>query len=468
MSLVAEREGEDQHGPEIYENASAIVWALAWPAVALNSLQVINGLLDRFFIGHLETAAATAQSAAMNVMFFVITLAMALATAATAIIARAFGAGDMREVRQAGRQVVGTSLVGGAVCGLFIIAVAPFASRMLVPSGDAQAINLSEGFLFNFSLGLPGIFIVQALAGAMRGVGDTKSPMWISGIQILLHITLNYLLIFNDHVLFGIHFRGAGWGLAGASAALSISATLSAIGYIYYAKLTPLGKLSNIRLPSREWLFRIIRIAAPAAMMGLMRVIALTTFTLILRAVPGASAAIAGMGFAFAIESIMFMPAFGLQMAAAALVGQSLGMKRPDRAERLAWNAAHWGGAVALSFSVVMFALAPYVAPIMLPGKPEVISHVVILLRALCTTEVMFAYYMVFMGAMQGAGETKIPFWITFVCMWVFRVPAAYLLAITFGYGALGAYIGLAIGQFVQGPIAAVAFIKGTWKTARV
>src|SRR5437763_10339149 len=88
----------------VAENPTRVVWALAWPAVALNSLQVINTLLDRFFIGHLEPAALTAQGASQSVMFLSFSLAMAIGTAATAIVSRAYGAGDHGGYRMGARQ----------------------------------------------------------------------------------------------------------------------------------------------------------------------------------------------------------------------------------------------------------------------------------------------------------------------------------------------------------------------------
>ena len=103
----------------VAENPTRVVWALAWPAVALNSLQVINTLLDRFFIGHLEPAALTAQGASQNVMFLMFSLAMALGTASTALVSRAFGAEDVPGYRIGARQCQRSALhCGNCLVGL--------------------------------------------------------------------------------------------------------------------------------------------------------------------------------------------------------------------------------------------------------------------------------------------------------------------------------------------------------------
>lgn len=395
------------------ESPARVVWALAWPAVALNSLQVVNNLLDRFFIGHLEGPALTAQGASQNVMFLMFSLAMALGTASTAIVSRAFGADDESGYRMGARQATNLAIIAGIVLASVSFLISPFAAKLVLPATDHRSILLMGQFLAVYSLGLPAIYLIQSLAGALRGIGDTRSPMVISGLQILLHITLNFLLIFPPRHIGGITLPGANLGLVGASTALSISATLSAIVYLIWAGKTPLGKLYNIRLPSREWAARLLRIAVPAATMALLRVLSLTAFTLIIASTREASAAIAGMSIGFAIESVMFMPSFGLAMASSALVGQSLGMRRPDRAERMGWTASHHGAIVTACLAVPLFIFAQPIAWALVDGKADIANESALLLRYLCATEVMFAYAMVLIGAMQGAGDTVRPMWIS-------------------------------------------------------
>jgi len=310
-------------------------------------------------------------------------------------------------------------------------------------------------FVRAYAVGMPAIYLIQTLAGSLRGIGDTKSPMWISGIQILLHISLNFFLIRQ-------------YGLVGAAMALSASAWLAAIGYLIYQQRTPLGASSLFALPSRDWTKRIVRIAAPAAAQAILRVLSLTAFTLILKGVPSASAAIAAMSVGFAIESIMFMPAFGLSMAAGALVGQNLGAKNPARAERLAWMAGHHAAVVTAVVAIPIFFLAHPIALGLVGGKALIAQDATDLIRALCVTEVLFAYAMVMIGAMQGAGDTKGPMWISILALWGLRVPLAWLFAITMKMGAPGAWLSMSATQAVQGVMSIWLFQRGHWKAKKV
>lgn len=459
------------------ERSSRIVWELAWPAVALNSLQVVNSVLDGGFVGHLPKASLVAYGGMTPVLFLMFSFAMSLATAATALVSRAYGAGEPGEYRMATRQSLALSVMGGLLLSAVCWVLAPAFARSLLPPTATDSVPLMAQFFRIYALGLPAIFVIQALAGSLRGVGDTRSPMVISGFQILLHIALNLVLIFPTRTLGGIVIPGAGMGLNGAGAALAASAWVSAIVYLGYVGRTRLGKQWDIRLPVWAWVVRVVRIAAPAAMMSVLRVGSLTAFQLVLTAVPDGESAIAALRCAFAIEGIMFMPSFGLSMAASALVGQSLGMKKPDRAERLAWTAAHHAGIVTTVLAVPIFFGAETLAGWMLGDKATVIEQAVSLIRWLCVTEVMFAYAMVMVGAMQGAGDTKRPLWLTIICMWLLRVPMAYVLALPsgvavfglgVGMGAVGAWIAMSVTQAIQGALSIVYFKQGHWKRVEV
>jgi len=446
-----------------------VVWALAWPAVALNSLQVVNALLDTKFVGALQSAALTAVGASTTVVFLLFSMAMALGAAPTALVSRAFGAGQTEEMRRATRQSLAVALVAGvgfAVLGSFGAWVA---ARLLIPSNDPEAQRLMVQYLHAWSFGLPAIFIIQTLAASLRGIGDTKSPMVISGLQIVLHIALNYLLIFPARTTSaGFVIPGAGLGLVGAGAALAISAWVAAVIYLVWTTKTPLGNCLRLTLPRLDWTKRILRIALPAAVQSVVRVSSLGAFTMVLAFATNASVAIAALRAGFSIEAIMFMPSFGLAVAAAALVGQSLGMKDPARAERLGWTAAHLGGIVTLALSIPIFLLAPGIAAGLVEQKPLISAEAAGLIRWLCVTEVFFAYAMVLIGAIQGAGDTVRPLYLTIVCMWLLRVPLAWLLTSPAGLGSHGAWISMSLTQGVQGVLAIVLFKQGKWKHQQV
>jgi len=143
-------------------------------------------------------------------------------------------------------------------------------------------------------------------------------------------------------------------------------------------------------------------------------------------------------------------------------------MKRPDRAERLAWTAGHHGALVVALVALPIFFGASGIAHFLVDGKEAIAAEAANLIRWLCITEVMFAYAMVMIGGMQGAGDTVRPMWITIVCMWLLRVPLSWAFAIPFGLGATGAWIAMSGTQAIQGLMAIVLFKQGRWKHQKV
>lgn len=490
--MATTSEIEKKEPSPAHESYSRIIWQMAWPAVALNSLQVVNNILDRYFIGHLDISALTGQSASMTITFLLFSLAMALATGPGAIVSRAFGAGNRTEFQQAAGQSCSLAILGGLVVGVLGACVTPFLANFVLPAGATGAKHMMIQYVWIFCAALPAIYVIQTLAASMRGIGDPKSPMWISGIQILLHILLNYLLIFpaRSVVFGGAHFvvPGFNMGLAGAATALAISAWISAAIYIFYSKHTPLGSCFKLAMPSRAWSARLLKIAFPSAGQNILRVCSLMTFTAILAHVQHGEYAIAALGPSFSVESIMFMPAFGLAFAASALVGQSLAMEKPERAYKIGMLASHYGALVILALVVPVFFGADRIATTMIESKPSVaalemgpeaakaetvaklktIDEAESLIRWLCMTEVMFAYAMILIGALQGAGDTVRPFWIAVVSLWALRVPLAYLFAIVFRMGSMGAWIAMSLTQAIQGFASIYAWKLGRWRSIKV
>lgn len=453
----------------VHENASRVVWALAWPAVALNSLAVVNNLLDTGFVGRLKPAAITAQGASIAVVFLLFQIAMALGTAATAIVSRSYGAKELNEARFANLQCLSLSVIVGLGLALVCAGLGFLMPHVLIPGDNPEAKRFMTGYIVAYAFSLPAQHLIQVFAGSLRGIGDTKSPMVISGIQILLHMTFNFFLIFGPlQINEKLFLPRAGFGLTGAGMAFALSSWVAALIYIAYGRKTLFGSLWRFPQPSRQWASRIIRIAFPAAIMGIVRTAAMGVFIFVLRFVDDASAAVGAIRGGFTIESIMFMPGFGLSMAAAALVGQSLGMGKPERASKLGWTAAHYSGLVVLVLSVPIFIFAQEIANLLVQSDQKIADQMAMMIRFLCTTEFLFGYSMVMSGALQGAGDTVRPMWITIISLWGLRLPLAFILALGFQLGATGAWISMAITQAIAGILGMWFFKQGRWKTIKV
>jgi len=119
--------------------------------------------------------------------------------------------------------------------------------------------------------------------------------------------------------------------------------------------------------------------------------------------------------------------------------------------------------------SLLMLVFAPWMARVLLEGQPEsTIAIAVRYAQIILITETLFSYGMVLVGAMQGAGDTARPFWMSLISLWIVRIPIAWFLALQMKMGSDGVWIAMAISQSVNGLLAMALFKQGQWKTARV
>ena len=171
-------------------------------------------------------------------------------------------------------------------------------------------------------------------------------------------------------------------------------------------------------------------------------------------------------GYTIGIRTVIFaiLPAWGLSNAAATMVGQALGAKRPDRAEESVWTAAKYNAIVLGVVSVFFVAFAPWIVSIY-TSDPGVAPYATSCLRIVSTGFVFFAYGLVFTQSFNGAGDTWTPTWINLGCFWLFQIPLAWLLAIYFGMGPQGVFIAMTVAFSTLAVVSGVIFSRGWWKT---
>lgn len=452
------------------KSAHRIVWHLAWPAIALNLLQTINSLLDSYFLGKVGPDAIAASGASFNIMFLLMGLAFALGTATTALVSRFYGADEHRNMIDASRQSVTLGLLIGTVLTVATaVALKPLCSIFADPSGPVYSELIR--YVTPALIGVPATFLFAIVAASLRAIGDTKRPMYVSGAQILLHIILNYLLIFPTRVIqlggLELTIPGANMGIEGAGWSIAISAWFAAIVYLPVASRTVLGPVWKLQWLALGWVKRVVRIAIPASFAALIRIISMAAFMLVLKHTEEGERLYGAVRVGFAMESIAFMPAFGYMIAASALVGQSLGMRDPDRAERLASAAAKQTFYVIAALSVLFFLFAPWFAGIFL-NDPLQHQAATLYLRIIAITEVLFGLGVVYTGALQGAGDTLRPTIVTLIVQLGLRAPAAWFFAVHLGYNSTAAWWVMSVTQAISGLAMLWLFKQGRWKEKKV
>jgi putative MATE family efflux protein len=301
------------------------------------------------------------------------------------------------------------------------------------------------------------LFLINAV---FRGAGDAAIAMRVLWFANIINIILGPCLIFGVGPL-------PEFGVAGAAIGTTIGRGCGVLYQLYH--LTRPGGRVKIR---REHLGfdtsvmrGILRISgtamfqnfiATASWMGLMRI--LTGF---------GSAAVAGNTIGIRVILFALLPSFGVSNAAATLVGQNLGAGKPDRAEAAAWKAAWYNTAFLGSIGLVFVLFAPQIIAIF-TSEPEVAAHGIHCLRIVAAGFLFYGFGMVLTQAFNGAGDTRTPTLIHLVCLWLWEIPLAWVLARPLGFGPTGVFIAVSVAFSTLALMSAWLFRRGTWKTGRV
>nr|WP_274654648.1 MATE family efflux transporter [Paenibacillus humicola] len=325
------------------------------------------------------------------------------------------------------------------------------------PEVLAEGVNYTR--IIFFSLGFT--TIAMSLSAVLRGAGDTRTPMKINVLSDILIVLLGFPLIYG---LFGVPKMG----LAGAAIATTVARIIAAIWMIYVlfsGKFTVKLSLKNFWIFDRSVIGKIFKIGLPSAgeqfaMQGgqiiFVKVVAgLGTITY------------AATQISFSVLGLTFMPGMAFAIVATTLVGQALGAKKPELADKFGWETAKLGMLLGGTVGILFLLFAPY---IMIPytNDPEVIRQGAIALRMVGIVQVAQAAQLVCSGALRGAGDTKFPLYSTFIGVWGFRVVLSLLFVNLFKWGILGAWIAIAVDQSIRSFLIVYRYKKGKWKTIKV
>lgn len=452
------------------QNKAAIrkrVLTLALPAVGEQILNTLVGVTNTILVGNLSLQAAeylgydgtnaiAGISLGNQIVMIIMILFMAVSVGSTALVARARGAGNMAEANSVLRQ----SILVGAAMGIFATILGFFGARPMlsVLGASEQVLQLGTNYLRIVS----STFLLSALlfigTATLRGVGDTRTPLFIMlGVNII-NIFASWTLV-NGHLGFPI------LGVNGVAIAAAIARGTG--GLILIALL--LRGMSNLKLeinftPDFTMLKRIINIGLPSAGEQLVFQGAMLIF---IRFITGlGTVAYAAHSVAITIDSFSFLPGLGYATAATALVGQSLGARRAEEAEKTAYEALLQSAIMMSVIGLIMF-IFPAALLGLFTKDQAVIAAGVPILRIIGLRQPFMAVNFILSGALRGAGDTRWPLYSKLISTWGIRLPLTPLF-LWFGWGLTGVWVAMTCDLLTQAFLAWWRFQKGTWKTTKV
>jgi putative MATE family efflux protein len=420
---------------------------LALPSIASLFVQAAFSLVNIIWAGRLGAAPLAAVNTAAFIVWTVEALASLCSVGTNALVSRHVGAGERETARGIAGRALGVAAIVSAAT-----AAAGFASLdalFAFMGTDAEVTELGRSYMMIFFAGSFTVFVWAAVEAVFRAWGDTRTPMKLLVWSLVANAVLDPLLMFG----IGPFPR---WGVAGASVAtIACRLVASAVGLVLLYRRGLVEPGSFLRADGTS--LRIVRIGLPIAIsqasfcvvyMALTRVIAIF-----------GTPAIAAVGIGHKSESVAYFVAVGFSFAAATMVGQNLGAGRPDRAARAAWVACGYTMIVATVVAVAMLAAPRAIARIFI-DDPAVVEIAVRYLRIVAVSEFFLVFEFVLEGAFGGAGDTVPPL-IVSGPLSIARVPAAYFLAVTLGWGIDGVWWAISLSSILKGALLAGWF---AWK----
>jgi putative MATE family efflux protein len=442
------------------ENIPSNIWKLALPAIGENLLVTMVFLVDTLLIGRLKDPAALA-AVSLGGLFLNIAnqLFSAVSVSATSLVAHAWGAEDYERARRIAAQAIVVAVLFAVVA---IAVLWPLATSMLVLMGASQrAAALGAQYMRIILMTSPLGFPMVVLNGIMRGSGDTRTPLVVTFIMNICNVLAATALIFGLGSLPALGLPGAAW--ATASARL--------LGGVLALYLVMSGK-RFLRVDWRDMLHwdgpligQMFRLSVPA---GSESVILRLGFVLFMRIVSAlGEVPLAAHQIAVNVESLSYMPGFGLSVASTTLVGQSLGAKKPDLAEESIRGTMRISLIVMGTVGVIFALFGPALAAVF-GSTPEVLALAGSAVRIGALEQLPIAVQMVIAGSLRGAGDMRTPMYATLLGTLLFRVPIVYLFAVIWGWGLNGVWLGTALDWTARAALIYLLFRRGAWKKIRL
>ncbi len=435
------------------------IWIMSWPLMLTTVAGSITSMVDIQVAGLLGSTAQAAVGLSEQILFLFMIFVLSVGVGTTAIVSRGYGAGDLSDTIDGTAQSISLAVI----MGLGLAAVAFAVSQFVLPifSSSSAMLDLGRLYLSIFASFLLPFSLLSIVNAAFRAIGDAKTPLAVVLVSTGICIAGDYLTVVGNWPVPGLGIRGIAFSaLAGNTVATGLA--------LWRLSRSPLKDSFNRLWPlSPAMMRRVVHIGIPSALHRLNWSAAVFALFFILARLSHPVQAIASWTVGIRIESIVFMPLMALSMAVSSIVGQNVGARQIRRAYEAGWRTTWAGVVLMVVLGTALFAGADPLARLM-SHDATAIEYTIGYLRINALSEPFLALAMVLSGALQGAGDTRTPMWISVLCNWLVRLPLAWLLALTFGLGANGCWIAMALGVTCFGLLVSWRFASGDWIKVRV
>ena len=431
-----------------------LIISLSIPSILAQISATVMFFIDASMVGHLGAKASAAIGLVESTGWLMGGLASAANMGFSVQVAHFIGANDFEAARRVLRQSMVCCMIWALLISLTSVIIAPFLPYWL---GGTEEIAHDASLYFAI-FGFCGIFFqIEGLAGSMlKCSGNMKIPSMLNIGMCVMDVFFNYIFIY----ILDLGVMGAA---IGTGVAMLITAALMMYFLLVKSKMLALVGRPGSFKPKSDTVRTAFKIGAPMGLQHMLMGGAYVVSTLIVA--PLGTIAIAAHSLAITVESLCYMPGFGIAEAATTLVGQGIGAGQKLLTRSFARMSVGLGIAVMTVMGVLMWTFAPELMSLMSPVE-EVITQGTQVLRIEAWAEPLFAAAIVCNGVFIGAGDTLIPAIMSLSSMWAVRLTLAATLAPK--YGLKGVWTAMAIELTFRGSIFLIRLFTAKNNRSRV
>jgi len=448
--------GTEQDFTEV--RLSRAILLLSIPAVLEMIMESVFVIVDIFFVSKLGSDAVATVGLTESLLTIVYAISFGLATGTTSLVSRRIGEKNPNKASYTAFQAIFTGIV---VSVIIAVPGAIFARDLLDIMGASPTIvHEMSGYAAIALAGNTVVMMLFIINAVFRSAGDAAIAMRVLWIGNIINIILDPCLIF-----------GLGpfpeMGIVGAAVATTTGrgiAVLYQLYLLFFGRKRIQLSVKHLRI-NFKIIFRLIKISLGSIgqnLIGTSSWIALVRIISIF-----GSDIVAGYTIAIRIITFILLPSWGLSNAASTLVGQNLGARKPDRAERSVMITG-WINMILLGIvgTILVAFPSPFIA--LFIDEPSVLSAGTACLRIISIGFISYGFGMVLVNSFNGAGDTTTPLKINVFAYWIIEIPLAWMLAIKSGMNENGVFLSIVIAETIMTLTAYMVFRRGKWKLKEV
>ncbi|HBC77280.1 MAG TPA: MATE family efflux transporter [Bacteroidales bacterium] len=448
--------GTEQDFTEV--KLSKAILLLSIPAVLEMIMESIFVVVDIFFVSKLGADAVATVGITESLVTIVYAVSLGLATATTSMVSRRIGEKNPGKASETAIQAILTGIIVSIIIG---IPGSIYSGKLLELMGASDIIREQLSGYTKIMLGgnvvIMLLFIINAV---FRSAGDAAIAMRVLWVGNIINIILDPCLIFGLGPFPEL-------GVTGAAVATT---TGRGIAVLYQFWLLFFGK-KRIQLSMKHLginfriISKLIRLSLGSTGQNLIGTISWIALVRIISVF--GSEIVAGYTIAIRIVSFVLLPSWGISNAASTLVGQNLGAKKPDRAERAVMVTGYVNMILLGIVGLILVIIPGYFINLFI-DDPAVLTSGTECLRIISIGFIAYGFGMVLVNSFNGAGDTTTPLKINIFAFWLIEIPLAWILAIRFGMNQQGVFTAIVIAESLMTLTSWLVFRRGKWKLKEV